>query len=433
MISLNLVYQDVSKLTPYPTNARTHSKKQIRQIARSIEKYGFLNPILIDADGFVIAGHGRLEAAMLLGMTEAPTISIAHMTPEEVRAYRIADNKLAELAGWDPEILKIEFQNLIEIDSSFDLTVTGFETAEIDILLQDDENKKDRDDDTDGLLESKAISQPGDLWNLGAHKILCGNALKIKDYATLMGNQKAQLCFADPPYNVKINGHVCGQGVVKHAEFAMASGEMSREEFIDFLKVSCANLADYSQDGAISFICMDWRHIEELITASRGIFDELKNICVWAKDNGGMGSLYRSQHEFVAVFKRGTAPHINNIELGKHGRYRTNIWNYAGQNTFHAERASELASHPTVKPVQLVADAILDCSMRDGIILDPFGGSGTTLLAAERTARRARLLELEPLYVDLTIRRWQQQTGQVAVHALTGKAFTDVAGENSHD
>ena len=431
MQPLNVVYQDVSKLVPYPGNARKHSKKQIRQVANSIQKFGFTNPILVDASGNVIAGHCRLEAANLLGMTEVPTICIVHMTPDEIRAYRIADNKLAELAGWDPEILKIEFEYLVQLDPSFDLTLTGFEMAEIDILLQGEDPKKDPEDDIAGLLKPDPVSRPGDLWRLGEHRLFCGNALQREDYARLMDGATAQLAFTDPPYNVRVKD-ISGLGKAQHDEFAMASGEMTREEFIAFLAVALGNIAEVSADGSIHFVCMDWRHIEELVTAGRGSYSELKNICVWTKDNGGMGALYRSQHEFVAVFKKGTAPHVNNIQLGKHGRYRTNVWPYAGQNTFHADREQDLADHPTVKPVQLVADAILDCSHRGGIVLDPFGGSGTTLLAAEKTGRQARLIELEPVYVDVAIRRWQQLTGQAATHAETGKTFLQAEEEMPH-
>lgn len=428
----NIVYQDVSKLKPYPSNARTHSKKQIQQIARSLGEFGFVTPILVDADGVVIAGHGRLEAAKLLGMTEVPTILISHLTPAQIRAYRLADNKLAELAGWDDEILEIECQNLHEIDCGLDLTITGFEMAEIDQFLQGDEDEDEQDDGLEDALKPDAVSRLGDLWVLGNHRILCGSALDRNDYVRLMGDDRAQMVFTDPPYNVRVKD-IGGLGKNKHEEFAMASGEMSREEFIAFLGATIALLAEFSIDGSIHYVCMDWRHIEELVAAGHEAYAELKNICVWAKDNGGMGSLYRSQHEFVAVFKNGQEPHINNIQLGKHGRYRTNLWHYAGQNTFHADRAEDLAAHPTVKPTALVADALLDCSNRGGIILDPFGGSGTTILAAEKTERRARLIELEPVYVDVAIRRWQKMTGKDAVHAETSKTFTQTEQEAGHD
>jgi len=309
--------------------------------------------------------------------------------------------------------------------------VTGFEVAEIDILLGNDEEPAEADAPFDDLIKPDPVSRPGDLWLLGNHKILCGSALEAGDYARLMGGDQAQMIFTDPPYNVRVKD-ISGLGKHKHAEFAMASGEMDRAEFLAFLGTALGHMADHSANGSIHFVCMDWRHIEELVTAGREAYTELKNICVWAKDNGGMGSLYRSQHEFVAVFKNGTAPHVNNIQLGVHGRYRTNLWKYAGQNTFHAGREDDLAAHPTIKPTALVADAILDCSAPAGIILDPFGGSGTTILAAESTSRHARLIELEPAYVDVAIRRWQKMTGKDAIHAETGKSFAQTEQEAGH-
>ena len=426
-----VVYRNISELKPYKNNARTHSKKQVKQIAASIEQFGFVNPPLIDEDGNIIAGHGRVLAAKELGLKTVPTITITHLTPEQIKAYRLTDNKLAELAGWDDDILKIEFQHLQEFADVLDLTVTGFEVAEIDILLANDQAGDEHDEPFDDLVKPDPVSRSGDLWHLGNHKILCGSALEAGDYARLMGGDQARMIFTDPPYNVRVKD-ISGLGKHKHAEFAMASGEMDRAEFLAFLGTALGHMADYSTDGSIHFVCMDWRHIEELVAAGREVYSELKNICVWAKDNGGMGSLYRSQHEFVAVFKNGAAPHVNNIQLGKHGRYRTNLWKYAGQNTFHAGREEDLAAHPTVKPTALVADAILDCSAPTGIILDPFGGSGTTILAAESAGRHARLIELEPVYVDVAIRRWQKMTGKDAIHTETGKTFTQTEQEAGH-
>jgi len=426
-----VVYRNIPELKPYKNNARTHSKKQVKQIAASIAQFGFVNPVLLDEEDYIIAGHGRVEAARLLDMPQVPAIKIAHLTPGQIKAYRLADNKLAELAGWDDDILKIEFQHLQEFADVLDLTVTGFEVAEIDILLGNDDKAAEADAPFDDLVKPDPVSRPGDLWLLCSHKILCGSALLAEDYARLLGGEQVQMVFTDPPYNVRVKD-ISGLGKHKHAEFAMASGEMDRAEFLAFLGTALGHMASHSTDGSIHFVCMDWRHIEELVAAGREAYTELKNICVWAKDNGGMGSLYRSQHEFVAVFKNGTAPHVNNIQLGKHGRYRTNLWKYAGQNTFHAGREDDLAAHPTVKPTALVADAILDCSVPAGIVLDPFGGSGTTILAAENTGRHARLMELEPVYVDVAIRRWQKMTGKDAVHAETGKTFAQTEQEAGH-
>ena len=427
MRSLKITEMSVAALTPYAHNARTHSKKQIQQIARSIETFGWTNPILIDSNGGVIAGHGRLKAAEQLGLGTVPTIQLDDMSESQKRAYIIADNRLAELAGWDDEILAIELQSLVELD--FDVEVIGFETPEIDLLIEGLESDGTQDEanhvpDIDETLP--ATTQPGDLWLLRQHRLLCGDATKAADFEQLLAGEQAQMVFTDPPYNVPIDGHVCGLGDVKHAEFAMASGEMSDAEFTDFLRTVLGHLAAYSANGSLHFVCMDWRHLFELLSAGRDVYSEQKNLCVWAKTNGGMGSLYRSRHELVAVFKRGTAAHINNVELGKHGRYRTNVWDYAGINSFGAERDAALAMHPTVKPVALVADAIKDCSTRNGIVLDAFGGSGTTIIAAERAGRRGYALEIDPRYVDVTIQRFQQLTGHEAIHAETNLSFEDL-------
>jgi DNA modification methylase len=427
-----ITYLSPSALQPYPRNPRTHSKRQIRQIADSIKEFGFTNPVLIDRDGGIIAGHGRVEAAKLLGIDSVPTIRLEDMTEAQKRAYILADNKLAENAGWDRELLALELQYLTELDIDFDLTITGFETTEIDLLIEGLEPAED-DPAADSVPESDpdapVISQVGDLWLLGPHRILCGDATNPDSFKRLMGGQTAQMVFIDPPYNVAIDGHVCGLGSIRHEEFAMASGEMSEAEFTEFLRGVFGHLIEYSMDGSIHYVCMDWRHIHELLTAGRSAYTEIKNLCVWNKDNGGMGSFYRSKHELVFVFKNGTEPHINNFELGQNGRYRTNVWNYPGVNSLREGRLDDLAMHPTVKPVALVADAMLDCSRRGGIVLDGFGGSGTTLIAAEKTGRKAYAMELDPKYVDTAIRRWQEYTGEEATHAESGRTFDDIHAE----
>jgi DNA modification methylase len=419
--TLSIEYIPVADLHPHPNNPRTHTEKQIGQIARSIEQFGFVNPVLTDQHNNIIAGHGRVEAAKRLGMRAVPAVRVEHLTPAQRKAYIIADNQLATLAGWDKDLLKIEVLDIIELDSTFELEVIGLEPVVLDQIMLDGDTAAPEEDPT-ALLRPDPVSRKGDLWILGDHRLLCGDALKPEDYARLMGGEKARAVFTDPPYNVKV-GNIVGNGKTKHAEFAMASGEMSRKEFVGFLKTSSANVAAFLADGGIAFLCMDWKHIDQLLEAGNTVFSALLNICVWNKTNGGMGSLYRSKHELIAVFRNGAGAHINNIQLGKHGRYRTNVWDYAGQNSFHADREEELGSHPTVKPIALVADALLDVSHRGDIVLDPFGGSGSTLLAAEKTGRKARLIEFEPVYVDLTIRRWQALTGQQAVHADTRKTF----------
>lgn len=423
----------VSALRPYSRNARTHSNKQILQIARSIETFGWTNPIVADGDGNVIAGHGRLEAAKHLGMATVPVIRIEHMSEAQKRAYIIADNKLAENAGWDDDLLSIELQGLYEMEFDFDLEVIGFETPEIDFMLQSSSNAPGKTSKSDAVPEiddkRPAVTKAGDVWHLGEHRMICGDALKRETYDALLAGERADLIFTDPPYNVPIDGHVCGLGRVKHDDFAMASGEMDEAAFTVFLATVFRELKRVSTDGSIHFVCMDWRHMHELLSAGKAVYSDLKNICVWNKTNGGMGSLYRSKHEMVAVFKSGTGSHVNNVELGKHGRYRTNVWDYAGVNSFGASRDDDLAMHPTVKPVALVKDAILDCSHRGGMVLDPFAGSGTTLIAAHESGRRARCIELEPKYVDVICRRFQTLTGKDPIHASSGKPFSEMASE----
>ena len=404
-----LEYRRLDELTPYARNARTHSKKQLRQIADSIDRFGFTNPILIDASNTILAGHGRVEAARLLGLAEVPCIRVEHMSAEEKRAYVLADNKLALNAGWDEEILAEELKELLAVDLDFDIGLTGFTVAEIDSLVDGLEPEEPGDPEEDRLSEDdgEARCRPGDIWQLGPHRLICGSSLDERTVAELMAGEKARMVFTDPPYNVPIDGHVGGSGKVRHREFAMASGEMTKAEFIAFLKTAFENLAASSLDGSIHFICMDWRHMDEVQKASEGVYAELKNLIVWVKDNGGMGTFYRSRHELIFAFKYGTAPHINTFELGQHGRYRTNVWQYRGVNTLKAGRMDELQLHPTVKPVQMIADAIKDCSGRGDIVLDLFGGSGSTLIAAHKTGRRAYLSELDPVYCDRIIRRWE--------------------------
>lgn len=415
----------VSELRTNPGNARTHSEKQIGQIAASIQAFRFNNPILIDQSDTIVAGHGRVEAAKLLQVTHVPTIRLEHLSEGQKKAYVIADNRLAELAGWDDQMLATELENLVALDLDFEITDTGFEIGEIDLLLQrNDEDQGGTDHEDFPVAEGPLVTQPGDLWLVGPHRLYCGDALESSSYTALMGGETADMIFTDPPYNVPIAGHVSGLGKARHREFAMASGEMSEAEFTRFLTIVFRQMGAVSKDGSVHFICMDWRHLLELLRAGRIAYSDLLNLCVWAKASGGMGSLYRSQHELVAVFKKGTGKHMNNVQLGRHGRNRTNVWTYAGMNSFQAGREDKLAMHPTVKPVQLVADAMLDCSKRGAIVLDPFVGSGTSLIAAQRTGRRCFAMELDPTYVDVALRRMRKATGLDPLHAGSGESFT---------
>lgn len=442
-----IVWRPVSALRPYANNARTHSKTQIAQIARSIERFGFTNPVLISSEREIIAGHGRVSAARLLGMADVPTLSLDHLSPAERRAYVLADNKLALGAGWDQDMLAIEIQGLIDLE--FDVALTGFSVAEVDLVL---DHAADRHSgpassthaDADEALPvplSATVTRAGDLWQLGRHRLICGDARETDCYARLLGDEQVDLVFTDPPYNVPIDGHVSGLGAVKHREFAFASGEMSADQFTAFLKASLGAMAERCRDGAIAFVCMDWRHMRELLGAGYAVFSELKNVCVWNKTNDGMGAFYRSKHEMVFVWKVGTAPHTNTFGLGDTGRYRTNVWDYAGISSMSATRQDELEMHPTVKPVALVADAIKDCSRRGDIVLDGFGGSGSTLIAAEKTGRTARLIEYAPGYCDTIVRRYEAYTGKAALllseapqdEALTTNGASPLAFQSFED
>ena len=420
----------LASLKPYARNARRHGEKQVEIIARSIREYGFVNPVLIDKDDAIVAGHGRYEAAKRLGLATVPTIRLEHLTDAQVRAYRIADNRIAELSDWDEELLRLEIVDLSNLDLDgeleFDLSLTGFDTPQLDIILEGEVAGKEEAEQVElPDEETPAVTRAGDFWVLGEHRLLCGNALLGESYARLMGEEQARMVFADPPYNCSVEGHV--RTVTGHREFAMGVGEMSDAEFQHFLAGSLRQVKSVLMDGGIAMVCMDWRQIDKLILAGKGESLTPISLCVWNKSNGGMGSLYRSKHELICVFKQGRATHVNNVELGRHGRYRTTVWDYQGVNTFRRGRAADLADHPTVKPTALIADAIRDVSHRGEIVIDPFGGSGSTLLAAEKTRRRARLIELDPLYCDVVVRRWQALTGGSAHHAETGESFDDRA------
>lgn len=358
----------------------------------TIETFGFTNPVLVSDEGEIIAGHGRVEAARTLGIEAVPTLPLSHLSVAQRKAYVLADNKLALNAGWDQDILAIELQGLLDVE--FDVSLTGFSLAEVDFVLDASDERKvepapDEAVDRIELPPSRPVTRRGDLWGLGQHRLLCGDAQVGSDYDRLLMDEGVDLVFTDPPYNVKIDGHVCGLGEVRHREFAFASGEMDRGEFTRFLTTTLSNMASHCRDGAIAFVGMDWRHMREVLDAGEAAFTELKNLCVWNKTNGGMGTFHRSKHELVFVFKTGTA------------------------------------EHPTVKPVALVADAIRDCSKRGEIVLDAFGGSGSTLIAAQTCGRKARLIEYDPAYCDTIITRWQRLTGKTAHLVSAGEGNGD--------
>jgi ParB-like chromosome segregation protein Spo0J len=415
-------------------NARTHSRKQIRQIADSITAFGFVVPILVDEHNVIVAGHGRYSAAKLLGLDQVPVIEVQGLSEAKRRALAIADNKIAQNAGWDREILAAELPELADIlvVEGLDVSITGFAAAEIDQLAVDfEEDSSDPADAVDPEWETAAsVTRRGDLWELDQHRLLCGDARGAEDLARLMDGSRATMAFLDPPYNLRVRD-IVGRGQVKHAEFAMGSGELTRAGFVELLNQTLAAAAAVSREGAVHYVCMDWRHVGELIEAGRAAYGEILNIAVWVKTNAGQGSFYRSQHELIGVFRVGQGPHLNNIELGRHGRSRSNVWHYAGVNSFRAGRLDDLRAHPTVKPVALVADAMKDCTRRRDIVLDTFCGSGTTIVAAERVGRRAYTLELEPRFVDIAIKRWQSFSGKDAIHAETGLTFDEIASQRA--
>jgi DNA modification methylase len=428
MVLDRTIMEAVRKLRPNKRNARTHSKKQIKQIANSIIGFGWTYPILADEDRHIICGHARWEAAKELGLKNVPVLVMRGLSDAQKRALAIADNKIPSNAGWDRNVLAAELGELAVLlpECNLSLDITGFAAAEIDSILGDLVDPEVEPSDIPPVLETVSVTLPGYSWKLGSHRLLCADATQPAAFETLMGGGRAQMVFADPPYNLRI-ASIGGRGRHRHREFSHASGEMTPDQFIDFSRKWMSSAAQYSVDGSIHFVCIDWRHLGEIYTAGAEAYDELKNLVVWNKTNAGQGSLYRSQHELICVFKRGHGPHVNNVELGKHGRNRSNVWSYAGINTFRAGRLDDLAAHPTVKPIALVADAMRDCSRRGDIVLDPFIGFGTTIMAAERVGRRAFGIEVDPLYVDATIRRWQQLTRKDATLAGSQITFDDAA------
>jgi DNA modification methylase len=429
-----LEYLPVSELKPDPRNPRRHTREQIAAIARSEHAFGFNAPILAERSGTIIAGHGRWEAAKTIGLAQVPVIFLDHLTPQQVRAYQIADNRLTERSCWDEEVLGQNFKELSDMALDFDIQATGFELPEIDLRIQSLEDAPPQDaDDSFAVSEGPAVSRKGDLFMLGEHRLYCGDALEASSYDAVLAGEKASAVFADAPYNVKIDGHVCGSGTIKHREFAMATGEMDEQQFTAFLGAWMGHCSNNALPGAVIFSCMDFRHLDEMSAAAKANTFELLNLCVWVKTAAGMGSFYRSKHELIFVYRKPGSSHINNIQLGRFGRDCSNVWNYAGANIRPRKGAENLLSlHPTVKPVMLVADAMRDATRRGDIVLDPFVGSGTTLLAAERVGRRGYGIELDPIYVDTAIRRWQRKTGKPARHQSRASFDELAAGRSEH-
>lgn len=429
MDTLKIENVALNQIRAYAKNAKNHPEGQIQQIVASIRQFGFNNPILVDENLEIIAGHGRVAAAQVLGLDTVPVIRLAHLSEAQKRAYRLADNKIAENGGWNADLLRLEISELEQICDDLDISITGFSDVELDVLSMDNRSAADpKANNVPYIPENEIVTRQGDVWCIGDHRIICGNSLDAANFESLLGSRRADMVLQDPPYNVKISGHVCGSGNVRHKEFQMASGEMSVEEFTQFLRKNFELCAKYSRPGALQYNFMDWRHMGEILAAGYDAFSSLINMCVWCKSSGGMGSLYRSQHELCFIFKNGKESHVNNVHLGMNGRYRTNVWQYAGVNAFGRHKA-DIQMHPTVKPVEMLKDAILDVTKRGDIVLDTFLGSGSTLIAAHQSKRVCYGIELEPLYVDTAIHRFLEMFNVDAIHQASGKTYSELLTE----
>ena len=426
---LSTEYVSVTALTPMPGTPRQHPKSQIRALTKSFTAFGQVLPILIDGESRIISGHAQWEVAKRLGMSEVMVIRIEYMADPQIKALMVALNRLSDLSRWDDAALRTVLLDLHELELDFDIEATGFNEIEIELRLEDLEGEAVEDDIVVGA--GATITRVGDLWQLGNHALLCASALEEASWIKLMGNDLAALVVTDPPFNVPIDGHVSGLGQHKHREFAMAAGEMSSEEFTGFLRTSMTHAHRWSQPGSVHYWAMDWRHVVEVASAGQAAYERFLNMAVWAKNQPGMGSFYRSQHELFFIFAKGGAPSRNNVQLGRFGRSRSNVWSYpsAASLARTAEEGNPLAMHPTVKPLALISDILLDASIKGDIIVDPFAGSGTSLIAAEKLSRKARSIELDPAYCDTIIRRWQHWTGDVAVRVADGMPFPALEAE----
>jgi DNA modification methylase len=425
--TLRLEYLPIDALRPADRRVRQTAASQIAKVELSLRQFGVCAPVLIDSDGRIVHGHVVWEAARRLGLEKMPVVRIDHLTTPERRALSIALNRLGETGEWDVEALTIEFEELIELNE--DIVTTGFDLAEVDALLLEDDSDAPEAEEVPPLPESQ-VSQPGDLWVMGEHRLLQGDARDRDVYARLVGpSEGVRLVLTDVPFNVPIRGHCTGQK--HHREFAIAHGELSREEFDAFNKDWMRLASGVLIDGGLLATFIDWRSVELILAAGRELGLDLLNVVIWAKSNAGQGSLWRSQHEMLPVFKKGSAPHVNNIELGRWGRYRSNVWTYPGASTLGSDAREGLAVHPTVKPRAMLEDALLDVTERGDAVLDCFLGSGSTLLAAEATGRVGRAIEIDGRYCDVAMARWQQMTGREAILEETGETHAEVARRRS--
>ena len=432
---LNTEYLPISALKPMPGSPRQHPKSQIRALTKSFEAFGQVLPILIDADCRIISGHAQWEVAQCLAMSDVMTMRIEHLNEPQIKALMVALNRLGDLSKWDEPALSTILLDLYALDLDFDIEATGFAEIEIELRIEGLDEKTDDTDDTILVASGPTVTQLGDLWQLGNHRLLCANALEQPIWSQLMGDEHAALVVTDPPFNVPIDGHVSGLGKYKHREFEMAAGEMSEAEFTEFLRSAMAHAHRWSAPGSVHYWAMDWRHSLEISSAGKAIYERYLNMAVWAKNQPGMGSFYRSQHELFFIFAKGGGAIRNNVQLGLFGRSRSNLWNYpsAASLARTAEEGNPLALHPTVKPLALICDILLDASTKGDIVVDPFGGSGTTLIAAEKLGRKARLIELDPAYCDTILRRWQRWSGETAFRVTDGMSFTALEAEIEGD
>lgn len=423
-LEVEVTYRAIEELKPPKRQLRTHSPKQVEQIVSSIRRMGFINPVIVDAERNIVCGVGRYLAAREIGLSRLPTIMVDHLTEAELRAYAIADNKLTLNDTWDEKLLPVELRELMVLDIDLPIELTQFDMIEIDALLHEKPESEEALTEPD---DGPPVSRLGDLFDLGGHRLLCGDSRQEESYQILLGEERARCVYSDNPYNIKISGNVSGLGKVKHQDFVMASGEMSRAEFTQFLTSVFTLCARYSVDGAIHFQWVDHRHLREMLDAGDAAYGELKTLVVWDKQVPGMGSFYRNQFELVFVYKVGKAPHRNNFGLGQWGRNRSSIWSYPGANAMRRGRLNDLALHPTVKNLPMTIDAIRDVTHRGEIVLDPFSGAATTILACEMSGRIGRAIELDPKYVDVGILRWEKATGKEVVHLASGLTFAELA------
>lgn len=433
---LRIERRKLASLLDFPDNPNRHSRRQLAKLAKIMGKVGFIGVIVINGKGYILAGHARRQAALMAGLKEVDCVVVDHLTDAEERSFLLADNRIGLDATADIQLVSLQLDKILAAEPDFDLSLTGHDADELDRIVlslnPEDTGPTAREDALPEVQDGPTVSKPGDLIRLDRHFIYCGDSRDLQSFIIVMAGEVAAMVISDAPYNVRVST-IGGSGKIKHREFAMGSGEMTREEFTSFLKTVFAHLVRFSTDGSIHYQFIDWRHLGEMQAAGESVYSELKNVCVWDKGVGGMSTYYRSRHEMVFVWKAGTAPHINNFGLGDKGRYRTNVWTYRGLNTGGASRLEELALHPTAKPVQMLADAMLDCSVRNSIILDPFGGSGASLVAAEKTGRRARVIELDPVYVDRMVRRWEKYTREDAVFVDNGETFDERQARLQHE